>query len=287
MLTGQLPFRSGTQFNVLTSIVKDPAPDLSSLRPELPDALTQAMRKALAKDPSQRWQTAGEFAAALSRVNEPPPSDTVTLLSATTIGRQARIRRARRVAITVAILLSITAAASVGWRYLPAAETISQEEKQIAVLPLDTAGQDENLRALADGLVETITTKLTQIEELQGKLMVVPASEIRSHKITSAEAARRIYGTNLVITGSARRWGNQIQVTLNLVDAKKMRQIAARTLEFESSDPIAMRNGYVNEVIRLLTLRVSPAESTAMSSGETSLPGAYTEYEGRRLSGPA
>jgi serine/threonine-protein kinase len=276
MLAGQLPFRGGTQFNVLYSIVKDPAPSISKVRPGLPDALEQALRKALAKEPDQRWQTAAEFAAALRRVRETLPQDTVTLLSNSTVTAPARTDWMRRGLIVLALLG--LAAAYMGWRGLRPAGDPLPEGKQIAVLPLDASGQDENLRALADGLVETITTKLTQIEDLQGKLIVVPASEIRGRKITSAEAARRIYGANLVVTGSAQRWGQQIQLTLNLVDTQKMRQIAARTLEFDAGDPIALRDGAVNGVIRLLTLRVSTAGATAMASGETSKPGAYTEY---------
>ena len=65
----------------------------------------------------------------------------------------------------ITVVAGITAA-YFGWRDLWTGGAALPEEKQIAVLPLDTAGQDENLRALADGLVETITTKLTQIEVL-------------------------------------------------------------------------------------------------------------------------
>ena len=54
MLAGYLPFRSGTQFNVLYSIVKDPLPALSAVRPGVPDSLERAVSKALAKDPGEK-----------------------------------------------------------------------------------------------------------------------------------------------------------------------------------------------------------------------------------------
>jgi len=277
MLAGRLPFRGGTQFNVLYAIVKDNVPDVAALRPDVPPALQHALRKALNKEPEKRWQTAGEFAAELRRIRESLSQDTVTLLVTPAVPPAARPAWLKRGLFAAALLVALVAA-YFGWRDLWPRGAALPEEKQIAVLPLDIASQDENLRVLADGLMETVTTKLTQLDELQGKLLVVPASEIRSRKITSAEAARRIYGANLVITGSAHRWGKQIQLTLNLVDTAKMRQIAGRTFDFDTDDPIALRDGAVNGVIQLLTLRVSPAGSAAMASGETSTPGAYTEY---------
>ena len=131
------------------------------------------------------------------------------------------------------------------------------EEKRIAVLPFDVVGNDPAVRILADGLVETLTSKLTQIEDFQGKLTVVPASEIRGRNITSAEAARRVYGVNLVITGSAQRWSDRIQFTLNLVDTAKVRQIASRTVDYDAAKPIALRDGAVNSAVRLLALNLS------------------------------
>jgi tRNA A-37 threonylcarbamoyl transferase component Bud32 len=66
MVTGQLPFPSENPGQVLFAHLNQPAPDPSTLRPDLPPDLTYAIMRALAKDPEDRFQTAGEFAAALS-----------------------------------------------------------------------------------------------------------------------------------------------------------------------------------------------------------------------------
>jgi tetratricopeptide (TPR) repeat protein/DNA-binding winged helix-turn-helix (wHTH) protein len=151
-------------------------------------------------------------------------------------------------------------------------------EKRVAVLPLDLVGKDELVRALADGLVETMTSKLSQIESFEGKLMVVPASEVRSRGITSAEAARRIYGANLVITGSAQRLGDRIQFTLNLVDTASIRQIDSRTFEMDTANPIALRDEVTDGAIQMLALKLSPEASGSIGEGETSSPAAYSSY---------
>jgi tetratricopeptide (TPR) repeat protein len=183
----------------------------------------------------------------------------------------------KRFLLIAALVLAIGAAGFWGMRRMWPGAALP-EEKRIAVLPFVVIGNDEGVRALADGLVETITSKLTQIEEFQGKLMVVPASEIRSRHITSSEAARRVYGANLAFTGSAQRWGDRIQFTQNLVDTVTVRQIASKTFEFDAAKPIALRDGAVNSAVRLLALKLTPASSQSLAAGETANPAAYAEY---------
>ncbi len=65
MLTGKLPFTASNAGALLIAHLKQPAPSPQALRPDLPPQIGIAVRKALEKDPHQRWQTAGEFAAAL------------------------------------------------------------------------------------------------------------------------------------------------------------------------------------------------------------------------------
>lgn len=65
MLTGQLPFRADTPVGLLHQHAYAPPPPLRSLRPGLSRALEKAVMRALAKDPAQRYASAGEFADAL------------------------------------------------------------------------------------------------------------------------------------------------------------------------------------------------------------------------------
>jgi tetratricopeptide (TPR) repeat protein len=152
------------------------------------------------------------------------------------------------------------------------------EEKRIAVLPFTVVGNNAEMQPLADGIVETLTSKLSQIDEFQGKLMVVPASEVRGRSINNAEAALRIYGANLVITGSVQRWGDRIQFTMNLVDTAKVRQIASRTFDFDPAKLIALRDGAVNGAVQLCALKLSPQAAKSLTAGETEMPSAYEEY---------
>ena len=76
-LTGRRPFEGGTQ-EVLMGHLHSTPPDPSSIDPALPPAFDAALRKALARDPRQRYSSAGEFARALRSAtgleSTPPPA---------------------------------------------------------------------------------------------------------------------------------------------------------------------------------------------------------------------
>ncbi len=65
MLVGRVPYRADTPVAVMLKHVMDPIPVPRSLNPNIPPELERITMKALAKDPANRFQTAGEFAAAL------------------------------------------------------------------------------------------------------------------------------------------------------------------------------------------------------------------------------
>jgi serine/threonine protein kinase len=64
MLTGHLPFE-GPPLPVLSQIVHEPVPPPSHWRPDLDPALERVVRKATAKEPGERYQSAREFTEAL------------------------------------------------------------------------------------------------------------------------------------------------------------------------------------------------------------------------------
>ncbi len=67
-LTGQRPFPVTGLAPLMWAHVNQPPPSVSALRPELPRGLDEVVAKGLAKDPDERWPTAGALAAAARRV---------------------------------------------------------------------------------------------------------------------------------------------------------------------------------------------------------------------------
>jgi tRNA A-37 threonylcarbamoyl transferase component Bud32 len=64
MLTGQVPFQ-GSVGQILFAHLQQTPPSMASLVTGIPTAYESAVSKALSKDPALRWQSAGQFLAAL------------------------------------------------------------------------------------------------------------------------------------------------------------------------------------------------------------------------------
>jgi len=96
MLTGQPPFPAHKMLEAALQHLNAPPPDLAALRPGLPSGLVQTINRALAKDPAQRFESAGEFANALTWAFQNPKKTAdwvktmpaVTLMSANPPRRQ-------------------------------------------------------------------------------------------------------------------------------------------------------------------------------------------------------
>jgi len=66
MLSGEAPFSATTPYQVLSELIHKPPPPLSPLNSSVNTRLEQAVFRALAKEPTGRFGTAGELAAALA-----------------------------------------------------------------------------------------------------------------------------------------------------------------------------------------------------------------------------
>ncbi len=65
MLSGQPPYQADTPMSLALKHITEPPPDILQVNPSLPPAVAALIRKAMAKDPSERFSTAGELVAAL------------------------------------------------------------------------------------------------------------------------------------------------------------------------------------------------------------------------------
>jgi len=65
MITGQRPFESRSQFDVIQAHVMRPPPPLEDLREDLPESLRLAVMRSLEKFPDERFTSAAEFREAL------------------------------------------------------------------------------------------------------------------------------------------------------------------------------------------------------------------------------
>jgi hypothetical protein len=111
LLTGQVPFKAETPVAVLLAHMQEqPAPP-SELNPSLPRAIDAVMRKALAKQPAERYGSATAFIEALEAVGrgEQPIEDSAAALGSIDATMVAADRRASVAAEVVAMVGTATA----------------------------------------------------------------------------------------------------------------------------------------------------------------------------------
>ena len=70
MLTGQRAFEGKSQLSVASAILEKEPAAISAVKPMAPPALDRAIRRCLAKDPEERWQTARDVALELKWIAE-------------------------------------------------------------------------------------------------------------------------------------------------------------------------------------------------------------------------
>lgn len=286
MLAGRLPFRGEYELAVMYNIVNEEAAPLDAAHPDITAELAEAVARALEKSPEDRFADGTEMAAALRRVQSTLSLSDASTRAATPISRPKRPAVKKEplpgtAALAAGVILAILA---VGWTWWsrtgfgPGA-VLLPDRIHLAVLPFENIGGDAGDQALSAGLFETLSGKLTELSQLQeGRLSVVPASEIRARRVDSVSKARDLFGVNLAITGSVQPVGEGIRLTANLVDAPNLRQLRSRTLDLRLDDAFELQDGVVHRVIELLELELNVDAERALSAGGTSEPRAYELY---------
>lgn len=106
MLTGQLAFKGKSQLSVASAILeREPIP-VNSIKPLTPPALDHAIRRCLAKDPEQRWQTGRDLHGELIWIGESASS------AATPLVLSGKQKKRERSAWIVAGLFAVIAVAA-------------------------------------------------------------------------------------------------------------------------------------------------------------------------------
>jgi Flp pilus assembly protein TadD/TolB-like protein len=150
--------------------------------------------------------------------------------------------------------------------------------KQIAVLPFKNIGEMSNHQAFSDGLTETITAQLAQLERFQRTLLVVPMSEVRKEGVDTARLARAVFGANLALSGSVQRESGIMRVTVSLVDTKSLRILRGATFNHPFTESYRLQDRVAAEAAAWLGLELSPEARRELAAGQTSVAAAYESY---------
>ncbi len=116
MATGRKAFSGASQASLISSIMSADPPSIGSTQPMSPPALDRVVKTCLAKDPEDRWQSAGDVGKQLRWVSEG---------SAASVAPVVSVRRKRREALAwafAAVAAAVAATALLSRRPAPARE---------------------------------------------------------------------------------------------------------------------------------------------------------------------
>src|SRR6184192_235632 len=267
MLAGHPPFAGGTAQAILARHTVDPVPPLRTARATVPTAVAEALDRALAKAPADRYVTALQFSEALGgsgRTMVPPAR-----------GGSRRLRAALGVGLALAAL-GTGVALRRPWRRAPQALVSAPAyAASVAVLPFETIGGGPQDEYFSDGMTDEIITQLAQIRDLKviSRTSVVA---LKGSHLTLSQIADTL-GVDHVLEGYARRAGGRVRVNAQLIAAKTDAHLWAKTYERELKDVFRVQEEVAADVSRALLASVQGLRPVGAGS-RTAQPAAYDAY---------
>ena len=144
-----------------------------------------------------------------------------------------------------------TAVATVGPR-------VNQDLPALAVLPLADLSQNGDFQYFADGVHEELLTSLSKVT---GFLVLSRTSVMRyrATEMSMSEIAEQL-GAAVVVEGSVRRDGEQVRVTLQLIDAQTGAHVWAENYGGELTDVFALQAEIARVATKALEAALVPVE---------------------------
>jgi serine/threonine protein kinase/Tol biopolymer transport system component len=128
LFTGKKAFEGKSQASLIGAIMHVDPPSISSLRPLTPRALDRVVKRCLAKDPDERWQTARDLVSELRWISEAPAQGQ-------NVGARRRSPSRREVVAWALALLAVMTAGFTLWRLAGTRTTQDSPAYVATILP--------------------------------------------------------------------------------------------------------------------------------------------------------
>jgi serine/threonine protein kinase/TolB-like protein/tetratricopeptide (TPR) repeat protein len=227
MLAGEAPYTGPTAQAIVAKRLTEQVPSVRRIRPTVPDAVDQAIRRVLSPVAADRFATAGEFARAIQpQASEPAATAAESLLATrptqTAAGNSLPAGRRRTPVLTNTLLLGFLLGVGVlfAWRRSHRAGDDGGEGKVLAVLPFTNLGDSADAY-LADGITSELRGRLSQLTTIQ-VIASGSSNQYRGTTKSPQEIAREL-GADYLLTATV-QWeklpGRQsrVRVSPELVD---------------------------------------------------------------------
>src|SRR5216117_2287601 len=264
MLAGEPPFTGPSAESIVRQHLAAAPPRVSAMRAAVPPAIEEAIMRALAKTPADRFATAAEFAGALAapaqRMRDPG-------------------RRTSRLAVGAGLAATLVAAAAglfVLSRPHGTPALAGPTSQSIAVLPFVNVSGAPQEEYLSDGISEELINALSKLPQLQ--VVARPSSFAFKGKNEDVRQIGQALQVATVLGGSVRRVANRLRVTAQLTDARNGYNLWSETYDRQMGDVFAVEDEISHAIMRALQVHLVSGDSLTLSRRPTHDVEAYELY---------
>jgi TolB-like protein len=302
LLTGARPYRlssqgsqaslAGLRHALAGTDVQKPStqltPGASAARAASPDQLARELRgdldavvlKALAKEPSERYDSAASLGEDLQRYLHGQPVKARLTPLAYRVGKFLR-RNSATAWLIVMSVVAVCAAVGVDRLIRPRDSAnlvpppaFAPPARSVAVLPFVDMSEKKDQEYLSDGLAEELLDLLTKTPGLY----VIARTSSFSFKGKSDDIptiARKLNVAN-ILEGSVRKSGTRLRITTRLIRATNGEEIWYETYDRELKDVFDVQDEIAEAVVAKLKLTLAPVSQDP--ARRTSNTEAYNQY---------
>ncbi|MGH7514993.1 MAG: protein kinase domain-containing protein, partial [Gemmatimonadales bacterium] len=289
MLAGESPWTGATAQAVMAKKLSEPPPSVRAVRPSVPAAVDEAIRKALAPVAADRFATLGQFAQALhgSASVQTAAATVPTPSAAPAPARPAAPAEPHRPRVSP-VAIALTAGLLIGggllfaWRHTGSGGEPPSGRRVVAVLPFDNLGDSADAY-FADGVSDEVRSKLGQVAGLE----IIARNSSLAYRHTTKQPSEIAHdlGADYLLTGTV-RWEksggtSRVRVTPELVDARPGQASHSRWgQQFDASltDVFQVQADIASKVADALGVALADSARRELTAKPTENLAAYDEY---------
>ena len=150
------------------------------------------------------------------------------------------------------------------------------ERPGIAVLPFANLSPDPENAYFADGLHEEILATLARA----GGLRVISRTSVQEYRDTkrSVREIADALDVSLILEGSVRRAGDDLRLTLQLIDGRTDEHLWAETYDRKFDNALHLQRAVAQQVVAAIGTRLTPTEEQLVERSAPTVPEAYGYY---------
>ena len=205
------------------------------------------------------------------------PTAQTTVLSTPLPSQNTRERskpKQRKGILAMAAVIAVALIAGV-YLYWPRGKNTAQIES-IAVMPFVNESGNAEVEYLSDGMTETLISSLSQLPHLNVKAR---STVFRyKGKATDAQTIGKELNVEAILNGRVVQRGDQLTLSLELINAQTENVIWTDKYERKSSDLVSLQNEIARDVSGKLKTKLSGADQQKLVKTYTTNPDAYKLY---------